>query len=218
MSWIANAWEIFAARPRPRLCEIRKFTSISRFEHESQKKVASLPILGLDSRPRFSDLSFHSQPWSQLTSHNSKPQPRVSDPDWFNADPDLAVILIADPDPVLDPGFWWPKIGKNLKLTKKIYFYHKKFAIQYSYSYASIKDAQATEEAFRTQKRKSGNTNMNLFFFFFFLWVIFALLDPDPNPRIWRRIRIPIQQLKLMRIADPDPQPCPALPSPHPSC
>ncbi len=65
MSWIANAWEIFAARPRPRLCEIRKFSSISRFEHESQKKVASLPSLGLDSGPRFSDLSFHSQPWAK---------------------------------------------------------------------------------------------------------------------------------------------------------
>ena len=62
-SWIANAWEIFVARPRPRLCEIRKFSSISRFKHESKKKVASLPSLGLDSRPQFSDLSFHSQPW-----------------------------------------------------------------------------------------------------------------------------------------------------------
>jgi hypothetical protein len=54
---------MFAARLRPRLCEIRKLSSISRFEHESQKKVASLPILGLDSRSRISDLSFHSQPW-----------------------------------------------------------------------------------------------------------------------------------------------------------
>ncbi len=44
------------------MCEIRKFSSISRFEHESQKKVSSLPSLGLDSGPRFSDLSFHSQP------------------------------------------------------------------------------------------------------------------------------------------------------------
>jgi hypothetical protein len=43
------------------VCKIRKFSSISRFEHESPKKVASLPSLGLDSRPRFSDLSFHSQ-------------------------------------------------------------------------------------------------------------------------------------------------------------
>ncbi len=46
------------------MCEIRKLSSISRFEHESQKKVASLPILALDSRSRFSDLAFHSQLWS----------------------------------------------------------------------------------------------------------------------------------------------------------
>jgi hypothetical protein len=32
-----------------------------------KKKVASLPILVLDSRSRFADLSFHSQPWSQVT-------------------------------------------------------------------------------------------------------------------------------------------------------
>ncbi len=32
------ALENFSARPRPSLCEIRKFSSISRFEHESQKK------------------------------------------------------------------------------------------------------------------------------------------------------------------------------------
>jgi hypothetical protein len=43
------------------LCEIQKLSSISRFEHEAQKKVASLPSLGLDSRSRFSDLSFHLQ-------------------------------------------------------------------------------------------------------------------------------------------------------------
>jgi hypothetical protein len=62
-SWIANAVEILAARPRPRLFEIRKLSSITRFDNESQKKVASLPILVLDSRSRFADLSFHSQPW-----------------------------------------------------------------------------------------------------------------------------------------------------------
>ncbi len=43
----------------------RKLSSISRFEHEAQKKVASLPSLGLDSRSRFSDLSFHLQLWPQ---------------------------------------------------------------------------------------------------------------------------------------------------------
>jgi len=47
---------------------------------------------------------------------------RVVDPYWFNADPDPAFFLIADPDtdpapdPVPNTGFWWPKIGKNLQL------------------------------------------------------------------------------------------------------
>ena len=61
--WNANAGEILAARSRPRLCKIRTLSSISRFENESPKKLASLPSLGLDSRSRFSDLSFHSQLW-----------------------------------------------------------------------------------------------------------------------------------------------------------
>jgi hypothetical protein len=34
-------------------------------DNESQKKVALLPILVLDSRSRFSDLSFHSQLWME---------------------------------------------------------------------------------------------------------------------------------------------------------
>ncbi len=54
----------FSARPRPSLCEIRKFSSISRFEHESQKKVSSMPRPRPRFRPRFSDLSFHLQPCS----------------------------------------------------------------------------------------------------------------------------------------------------------
>jgi hypothetical protein len=44
---------------------------------------------------------------------------RVVDPHWFNADPDTRYgsgysifFLIADPDPVSDPGFWRPKIEK----------------------------------------------------------------------------------------------------------
>ncbi len=61
---MANAWEIF--KPRPRLYEIRKFSSISRFEHESQKKVSSLPRPRPRFRPRFSDLSFHLQLCPQL--------------------------------------------------------------------------------------------------------------------------------------------------------
>jgi hypothetical protein len=62
---------------------------------------------------------------SSYTSHPHRINSRVSDPHWFNADPDPdpAFVLIADPDsgsgfririPDLDPGF------DDLKL-KKIY-------------------------------------------------------------------------------------------------
>ncbi len=65
---------------------------------------------------------------------------RVSDPHWFNADPDTdpdpAFFLIADPDsgsgsririPDPDPGsgsrVWWPKTEKKLQLKKKLIFF-----------------------------------------------------------------------------------------------
>jgi hypothetical protein len=51
-----------SARSMPSLCEIRKFSSISRFEHESQKKGASMPMPRPRFMPRFIDLSFHQQP------------------------------------------------------------------------------------------------------------------------------------------------------------
>ncbi len=50
----------------------------------------------------------------------------------FNADsetdPDPAILVNADPDPDpdLDPGFWWPKIGKNLQLKKNVVFFDQK--------------------------------------------------------------------------------------------
>jgi hypothetical protein len=54
--------EKFSRRDRDRDCA--KFESSRRFRgsNMNSKKVASLPSLGLDSGPRFSDLSFHSQP------------------------------------------------------------------------------------------------------------------------------------------------------------
>ncbi len=55
--------------------------------------------------------------------------PRVADPHWFNAYPDPAFFLFADPDPFLDPGFWWLKIGKNLKLKIFYIFFWSKIAI-----------------------------------------------------------------------------------------
>jgi hypothetical protein len=77
-SWIANAWEIFAARPRPSLCKIRKFSSISRFEHESQKKITSMPRPRPRFRPRFSDLSFHLQPCLDVPVTRTAHAPSVS--------------------------------------------------------------------------------------------------------------------------------------------
>ncbi len=71
-SWIPNAWEIFAARPWPSLCKIRKFSPISWFEHESQKKVSSLPRPRPWFRPRFSDLSLHLQLWRTPTTSGAQ--------------------------------------------------------------------------------------------------------------------------------------------------
>jgi hypothetical protein len=147
---------------------------------------------------------------SEVTIPN--PSPWVADPDWFNADPDPAFFLIADLDPVLDPGFFMNENWTKLKLTKIYIFFDKK--LQYTYSYASIKDAQATEEAFRPQKRTSNNSKHEIFLLFSFFWGHFcpsgsgsgsAYLNADPDPD-------PATQINA------DPQPCPALPSLHPSC
>jgi hypothetical protein len=55
--------EKFSRQDRDRDCA--KFESSRRFKGSNmnpKKKVVSLPSLGLDSGPRFSDLSFHQQP------------------------------------------------------------------------------------------------------------------------------------------------------------
>ncbi len=77
---------------------------------------------------------------------------RVVDPHWFSADPDTdsdpAFFLTAgpdpdpnadpdpdpnaDPDPVPDPGFWWPKIGKNVQLELFKYYFYKKLQFTHS--------------------------------------------------------------------------------------
>jgi hypothetical protein len=59
--------------------------------------------------------------------------------------------LNSDPD----PGFWWTKIWKNLQLKKKLNFQIK---LQLTHPLDSIKDIQATEEAFSPQKRTSSTS------------------------------------------------------------
>jgi hypothetical protein len=73
-----------------------------------------------------------------------------------------------NPDP--NPGFWWPKIGKNCSCKKMWYYFDQK--LQFTYPKASVRDIQAIGETFSPQKRTSSN---------YFLWVIFALLDADPD-------------------------------------
>jgi hypothetical protein len=62
---------------------------------------------------------------------------------------------------------------------KFIFFYQK---LQFTYPQASIKDAQATGEAYSPQKRTSSNSKHEIALLFSFFWVIFALLDQDPDP------------------------------------
>jgi hypothetical protein len=66
-------------------------------------------------------------------------------------------------------------MGKKLQLKKIIFF--DQFAIHLSV--ASIKDVQATAEAFSPQKRTSSTSKLE---FSSLLRVILVLLDPDPDP------------------------------------
>ncbi len=105
------------------------------------------------------------------------PMEKVADPHWFNADPDTdpALFLIADPD----PGFWWPKIEKILKL-KKIAIY---------LSLGLYKGRPSYRRNFSFQKKASSNSkNMKFHYCFLFLLVIFPLLDPDPQSCLWSTI------------------------------
>jgi hypothetical protein len=109
----------------------------------------------------------------------------------LNTDPDPDPIRIQiqsgsrtnpDPDPIRIrfQGFDDQKFMKFAGKKKLNLFFDQK--LQVTYSWASIKDVEATEEAFSPQKRTSSNSkhkkNIN---FFLLLWVIDALLDPDPD-------------------------------------
>jgi hypothetical protein len=76
-------------------------------------------------------------------------------------------------------------------VTFYIFFYQK---LQFTYFKASIKDAQTTREAFRSQNRTSSTSKHENSLLFLCLWVIYALLDTDPD-----------QATQFN--GDPDPQP-----------
>jgi hypothetical protein len=83
-----------------------------------------------------------------------------------------------------DPGFWWPKIGKNLQVKNTIFFEQ---ILQFTY--ASIKTVQAKGEAFIPQKRTSSTSKHEISKLFIFLWVRIPIPDPlnrwNPDPEHW---------------------------------
>jgi hypothetical protein len=73
-------------------------------------------------------------------------------------------------------GFDDQKMGK-IYSSKKIYIFSIKSCNLLPYPQASIKDVQATGEAFIPQKKTSSTSKRE---FSALLWVILALMDPDP--------------------------------------
>ena len=124
----------------------------------------------------------------------SPPKLRVSDPHWFNADPDPEFFLIADPDP--DPGFDDLKLTKNIQLEIKFLFYWSKIGIYLSLGLhkgrpsnrRSLQPWKENIQHFKTWKL----CPFSIFVEFF------CPPGSGSGSAIWMRIRI--QQLKLIRI------------------
>jgi len=81
--------------------------------------------------------------------------------------------------------------------------------LQFTNPQASIKDAQATGEAFSPQKRTSSTSKKENSLLVSIFVCHFCSPGSGSGSAIWMGIRIRIQQHRLMRIhADPDPKPC----------
>ncbi len=119
--------------------------------------------------------------WNILA-HRCPLRHRVSDPHWFNADPDTdpAFFLIADPDSGSGPGSG--SRVDDLKL-EKIYRWKFNFDFWSKIAiYLSLGLHKKLQEKPSALKREHpALQNMKILYFFLFLWVIFALLDPDPQ-------------------------------------
>ncbi len=145
------------------------------------------------------------------------PANRVSDPHWFNADPDTdpdpAILLIADPDsgsgsririPDPDPGFDDLKLKKITAETKNIFFFWSKTTIYLSLGLH--KGRPSYRRNLQSSKRTSSTSKPGNSVLFSIFVGHFCPPGSGSGSAVWMRIRIRIQQLKLMRIhADPDP-------------
>jgi hypothetical protein len=102
------------------------------------------------------------------------------------------------------------KNRKKITAVKKFNFLFDQ-KLQFTYSLASIKNVQVTEEAFSSQKRPSNTLKHELLNFFLLLWFIFGLLDPDPDSESGSGSTDPIESGSN---PDPDTDPQPCLPQP----
>ncbi len=85
------------------------------------------------------------------------------EPHWFQCGSGSSILC---------QGFWWPKIKKSTQVKK----------LQFIDPSASVKDVQATGEAFSPQKKNTQHFKTWNFLtsFFFCVCMIFALLNQDP--------------------------------------
>ncbi len=87
-----------------------------------------------------------------------------SDPD-LDPVPAFEVNPDTDPEADPDPGFWWTIIKKTAE--KIIIFLKSKML--FTYPQATLKDIQATGEAFSPQKRNPSLEKIKFFYTFFYL-------------------------------------------------
>jgi hypothetical protein len=125
---------------------------------------------------------------------------RVVDPHWFNADLDAAFFLIADPDPVLNPRFWWPKIGRNLQLTKNWIFFWKNCNL--GIPRPSKRTHKLQEKPSALKKNIQHFKHDNSFLFSIFVGQFFPPGYRSSNWKKLMRIRIqnPAMRVRLLRI------------------
>ncbi len=131
---------------------------------------------------------------------------RVSDPHWFNADPDTdpdpAFFLIADPDsgsgsririPDPDPGFDDIKLKKNYSWKFNLYFFYQK--LQFTYPLDLHKGRPSYRRNLRPSKENIQYLKTWKFWTFFYVcgsflpsWIrirnLNADADPDPATQI----------------------------------
>ncbi len=122
---------------------------------------------------------------------------RVSDPHWFNADPDTdpdpEFYLIADPDSGSGSRVWWSKIEKNLLLEILFLFSRSKIAIYLSLGLhkgrpSYRRSLQPSKENIQHFKRWKFCPFFNFFGSFLPSWIRIRIrnlyADPDPAAQI----------------------------------